>query len=413
MTKRAQEILNEILAIDKSNLFLKYIVRRLRSKEYRGWHVSQHNRYDLHHIKSILRKIHAVAKLEQFAIPPGDYQRDTILPDDFRKYQTIVKRINAEAGRGTINSLKKNFFPDLENMGFLSREKFKLCEKGRPVLHGKLTSHAVEFITDTEVITSYKKFTDGIDRLFGNKISQLAETIHHSDYSGDKLSIYEFMFILSDSDGTLDKIGLLDSCRSLPKHNRKKVIELAREYADPRNFEGDKTAKRDFHNWKNQAQQIMRLLKTTVYFEVDKDCFRLNVGDTGFFFRENTQRKSAPKRKYFEFHEVKKKDGFELHHIVPISSARNKKEARIIDHYRNLIYIHRKKHKIISKNRNKNVVLTIGPDKALFADFDNRRCVKAINNQDALYAKEQNKVKKIATYNVKLLKSIFEFERSQ
>lgn len=410
-TEETQKILEEILSIDENNLFLKYIVNRLRDNKYRGWHISQHNRYDLNDIELILRKIHDVAGVDYFAIPPGDYKRDAVLSGDFQNFQTIVNQINSEMGRGTINSLKKNFFPDLEGMGFLLREKIKPNKNSRPVLYGRLTPSAVEFINAGTLIDKYKKFTDGIDKLFGSKISELAEMIHLSDYVNDAISIYEFMFIFSDSNEDLDKIELLDSYRSLKKHERSKVIELVKKYATPENFEGNKTVLRDFHNWKNQAQQIMGLLKTTVYFEVDQNkFFRLNVGSTGFF-QEPTKRSVIPKREYFTFHAVEKRDKFELHHIVPISSARNKEEAKMVDDYRNLIYIHRGKHKAISQNGDRNVVLTIDPNEAIFSDFENQESVKTTNERDALYTKEQSKVEKIAKYNTGLLQSIFEFER--
>ena len=408
-----QKELDEILSMDEDNSFLRYITNRLRNNDYRGWHVSQHNRYDLDDISSILENIHRISGTDYFAIPPGDYKKDTKLPNGFQKFQAIIIGIHSEMGRGTINSIKKNFFPDLEGMGFLLREKKKLGRKGRTILHGKLTSSAVEFINAAILIDKYKKFTDAIDKLFGNKISELVETINLSDYRDSPISIYEFMFILSDKNEDIDKIQLLDSYRRLEKYKRRKLISLLQEYAKPENFEGNKTARRDFHNWKNQAQQMMSLLRTTVYFEVDQNkYFRLNVGKTGFF-QPLSKRSDIPKRRYFDFHKIRKRDRFELHHIVPISSARNREEAKMIDDHLNLIYIHRGKHRAISKNQNKTVVLTIYPKEAIFSDFEDEQQVKTINDKDALYTTEQKKIKKIAKYNRDLLKAIFEFEKSQ
>ncbi len=408
-TVDTEQILSEILSIDENNLFLKYIVKRLRDNKYRGWHISQHNRYDLSDVEIILRSIQKVAGTDLFAIPSGDYTRDALLPDEFQDFQTIVNNVNSEIKRGTINSLKKNFFSDLEGMGFLIKEKIRPSKTSRPVLYGRLTTNAVEFIEASSLIEKYKKFTDGIDKLFGSKISELAEMIHLSDYVNDTLSIYEFMFIFSDSSKDLDKIELLDSYRNLKKYEKKKIIELVKKYASPENFDGNKTAQRDFHNWKNQSQQIMGLLKTTVYFEVDQNkFFRLNVSSTGFF-QEPTKRNVIPKREYFTYHNVEKRDRFELHHIVPISSARTKEEAKMIDDYRNMIYIYRERHKRISQDEDKNVVLTIDPNKAIFSDFENKDIVKTENEKDALYTKEVIKIEKVASYNVGLLKSIFEF----
>ncbi len=411
MTKKVDttKILNEILAVAPDNQFIKYIINRIQKDDYRGWHVSQHNRYDMTHIEIIVRAIFDVVGTDDFAIPPGDYDKSERLTGIYKSFQQIVDKVNSEMGRGTINSLKKNFFPDLEGMGFLIREKIKPSKKERSVLYGRLTSNAVEFIQAKTLIDKYKKFTDGIDKLFGSKISDLAEMIHLSDYANDPISIYEFMFIFSDNNEYIDKIELLGAYRSLKKHQRSKVIELVSKYATPDNFDGDKTAKRDFHNWKNQAQQIMGLLKTTVYFEVDRNkYFRLNVGTTGFF-QAPTKRSVVPKREYFVYHGVQKREKFELHHIIPISLARNKEEAKMIDDHRNLIYIHRSTHKEITRSGDKHVVLSMNIDLARFSDFDNTSVIEAKNDDKALYARDEKKVGVINKYNSDLLKAIFEF----
>ena len=404
-TVNPQEVLEEISSIEEGNLFLEYIVKRVQRKDYRGWHISQHNRYDLDDIKIILSAIYKVVGKETFAIPPGDYHKNYTLSHEYKEYQIIVNLIKSEIGKGTINSIKKNFFPDLDRMGFLRR-----TQTPQGFSCGELTPSAVEFIEAKTLVDRYKKFTDGIDKLFGNTISELAEMIHLSDYSKELISIYEFMFILSDSSEEVDKIKILDSYRSLAKYKRKKVINLLKKYANPDNF-SDKSSARDFHNWKNQTQQIMNLLKTTVYFDVDKNkSFRLNSSrETGFFHQP--KRSEIPKREYFKFHQISKRNDFELHHIVPISSARNTEEARIVDDYRNLIYLHKNKHKEISRNRNENLVLSIDPDKAIFSDFDDKNKINAKNDADALYSKKNDKIEKLAKHNTDLLKSIFDFEK--
>ena len=409
-----QEILKEILSIDKNNVFLQYIIARLRSNDYRGWHISQHNRFAMEEVEIILGEIHNVTGTNHFAIPPGDYASNHELGESFKDYKRIVNQINSKMGRGTINSLKKNFFPDLQKMGFLARERMVLHQNSQPVWHGNLTSSAIEMIeAGNDLIKKYKKFTDSIDKLFGRKISDLAETIHLSDYANDAISIYEFMFILSDNSENLDKIKLLGSYRALKEHSKREVKSLIKKYANPDNFSGKKNEKRDFHNWKNQAQQIMNLLKTTVYFEVDQNkYFRLNASSTGFF-KKPVRRSVIPKREYFNFHKVQKREKFELHHIVPISVARNKEEAKNIDDYKNLIYIHQMKHKLISKNRNRNVVLYVDPNEVVFSDFENENSIKAVNEESAIYSKDTGKIAKMMKHNKELIKSIFDFEKSQ
>lgn len=418
-TRSLEEISAEILSIKKDSVFLRYIVNRLRSKGYRGWHASQHNRYTREDVDAIIKGIYKVAAMDNFAIPPGDYPADYQLSAEFSKFKAALNAIKKEMERCTIDSLKKNFFPDLERMRFLVREKVKSHITGRRMFRGKLTPDALKFITAKTVAEKFKRYTDGVDNLFGQEASELAEIIYFSDYRGTYINIYEFMFILSDFNEGLDKISLLDSYRNLGRHEQEKAINLIKDYADPNRYKGKKrTDKRDFGNWKNQAQQILMLLNDTLYFSVSekRDYFRLNYGKGGLF-EEQRIRNPIPKRRYFEFHKVGKKDDFELHHIVPLSSARNRVEASMIDNHLNLIYIHKNKHRAIHRAI-KNygdahvVTLTINSEKAIFSDFENKENIETKNSEDALYSKDENKIKKVEKYNKELLQSIFDFDES-
>ena len=406
------EILREILDVEPNNKFLKYIVRRVQDDDYRGWHISQHNRYEMDDIWMIIQSIHDVAGTKKFAIPPGDYDQGEKLHKVYTDYQDIVVKVHENMGRGTINSLKKNFFPDIERMGLLSRLRGKVQINGKTkvVLHGIITGDAVDFIQTNKYTDKYRKFTECIDKLFGRKVSELAEMLNLSQYARDPISIYELMFILSDNNENIGKIKLLNSYRRLNRSKRSMVIDMLKQYACPNNFGGDKTKQRDFHNWKNQIQQIMMLLKMTMYFEVDTNKnFRLNVGDAGLF-QTLTKRSQIPKREYFSFHGIEKRDNFELHHIIPLSSARNQTEAKMVDSYKNLIYIHKSIHKKISRSENAQVVLRIDKNSVQFSDFRDRRKITAINGKEALYSIEPRKIRTVCSYNADLLKSVFEFE---
>lgn len=399
-----QDILKEILSIDENNLFLKYIVERIKRDDYRGWHASQHNRLDLEVIQSLMQAIYDVVGRGEFAIPPGDlkdYPSEEAAYKNFPDYKAIVYRVAPKISKGGFNSVKKNFFPDMDRMGFLRRKNKRI---------GELTQNGINLINDGSIFGRYKKFTDAIDKLLGSNASNLAETIHRSEYAHEAISIYEFMFIFSDTDGSMNKIEILDSYRSLNNFKQRKVRDLIKEYANPRNFEGNKTQKRDFNNWKNQAQQIFKLLKATVYFEVKgNDCFRLKGGDVGFF--ENTVKRSViPKKEYFQFHNVGKRNGFELHHIIPISHARNRKDARIIDNYLNLIYLGRGSHEEITRAGNKHVILNMTPAEATFSGFDEINPLRTKNEVDALYTRDQKKIDKVVKHNAGLLRSIYDFE---
>ena len=400
-------------AISPNNMFISYIIQRLQSNNYRGMHISQHNRYNLEVISEILKAIKETCNKNLFVIPPGDYDRTKPLEAKFSDFQNIVDVTKAKIGRGTINSIKKNFFPDLEKMGFLDRTRIP-AGRNTVNLCGKLTEDAFELLNTTKLVEKHKMYSDGIDNLLGQQISELADTIYLSDYAEDIFNVYEFMFIFSDDTGE-NKIKLLDAYRDLERYKRNKLISLIDDYATPENFTGNKKDKRDFHNWKNQAQQILNLLSDTVYFNVYKQNrtpkeFSLNSGSTGFY-QSLQQRKTAPKNRYFQFHGIQKRDDFELHHIVPIKSAKNPVEAKQIDDYRNLIYIHKNIHREFTTSQygNLKVVLNIDPVKATFTDFNRIEMIEAINDQTAIYSQDQGKLKKLADYNIGLLKSIFGF----
>jgi len=409
-------ILQATINIDSTNNFLKYIVNRIKRNDYRGIHISQHNRYDLDHVEEILKAIYSIAKEKIFKVPPGDYKKNEgyKLNRKYRTYKNIVDLIKNNTGRGTYNSLKKNFFVDLDRMGFLERFNYKrelVNRKSRKgVYYAKLTDLAIEFINTKDLLKKYKIFTDAIDILFSGQITELANTLYYSPYKNTTISIYEFMFILSDTNLSRDeKICLLNAYRSLKQYQKERVIDLLKQYANPRNFHGNKITKRDFHNWKNESQQIFELLKTTVYFEVAPNRFlKLNIGGTGIFPEEYIKRSQSVKVEYFTYHKIKKKNNFELHHIVPINKARNKYEFKLIDNVKNLIYLSKNKHKEITKNNDANVYLCINPEKILLFDF-NKNFISAQNKIDAIYSKNRRIINSLKLHNKKLIKQIYDF----
>jgi hypothetical protein len=62
--------LQNILDIDANNDFLKYIVNRIQKTDYRGVHISQHNRYDLELVMTILNAIKNKVSNNLFEIIP-------------------------------------------------------------------------------------------------------------------------------------------------------------------------------------------------------------------------------------------------------------------------------------------------------------------------------------------------------
>jgi hypothetical protein len=407
---KADDILEQIIVIEPANLFLRYITERIQDVDYRGLHISQHNRYDLDRLTKILMGLYDVVASDIFRVPLGDDEgrRESMCED----YYKVVSNVRKKSGVGTINSLKKNFFVDFQQMGLLDRfdkkENFLSPGKRGHVYYAQLTERGVRLATSGSITEKYKIFTDSLDALFANEITNIAETLYYSKYKDDAISILEFMLILSDDRQGItaeDKIKLIDSFRSLKRWQQNKAVALIKQYCNPRNFTGSKAMKRDFGNWKNESQQIFTLLKNTIYFDITQNSLRLNTGRYGIFTAAHIKQRSlGAKYEYFQKHRLKKIADFELHHIVPFSAAKNQAEFKLIDNWKNLIYLGDNKHREIRGNRDKNIVLLATSRDLYFDDFDGNR-ITARNGIDAAYAE------KLATnmqeYNRGILKEVF------
>lgn len=257
-------ILEDIRDIDRKNLFLEYIVDRVQSDDYRGWHVSQHNRKGTtkEEAESILKAIHRIAGEGEFDIPPGD-SGDEWSDGEYCEYRRIVCEIKENIGKGTLNSVKKNHFPDLERMGFMERGRL-----GNTIINGRLSSRAMEFVRADSEERKSRMFTDGIKRLFGERLTELINIMRCGSCAGEEISTCELMLIVSDERiGVERKMEMLNSFRDLEEGQQKNAERLIEKYADPANFPcGNKTDKRDFGNWENQTKQMIGLLQQTPYF---------------------------------------------------------------------------------------------------------------------------------------------------
>lgn len=412
--------LQNILDIDNSNDFLKYIVARLQKNDYRGIHISQHNRYDLEFVINVLNVIKNKVDDALFEIPRGDYsERENVKKyniDDYQDFKQITNAVNLSVGRTTYNSIKKNFFVDFHRMGLITRyDKNKIPSDPyrRTTIHyASLTNEANKLLNATNIIKKHRIFTDVLDKnLFNSYLSELVDLIFNSQYKDDVINIHEFMFILTDT--TLNNpIKLLDEYRKLKRYQKNKLLNLIQEYANPDNFDGSKTQKKDFHNWINETQQMFMLLKQTSYFQIDQNNqnIALNIGNYGIFSVDNIKRSDRPKRKYFEIHKQRKVKDFELHHIIAISKSRNKQEVNLLDNVYNLIYLHKDKHLEITKKKNTHVYLSINEVIAKFCDFDSTK-IQAGNGIDALYSKNNKILQELEIHNKKAINEIYEFKK--
>ena len=403
-------ILQKILDIKPDNIFLKYIVKRVTRRDYRGTHKSQHNRYTIDDLENILSAIRDVVGTKRFLIPPGDMTNEPRVrkqvKNNYPDYVAIVDRVYERIKRGTMNSLKKNFFVDFSRMGFIERYDHKdnllkdQPKKGQ-IKTVSISQQGVDLLEAKDLYKKHKIFTDGVERLLGDTLIDLVSAIDLSDYREEKFHFQEYALIFSDDilDGS-DKIKIFRSWRFLNRSEREKALSLIKTYCTPERFAGNKSSKRDYHNWMNETQQLMQLFKATVYFQVFGNQFSLNTGKEFGIFANRRNR--SVKDDYFREHKVEKREDYELHHIIPLSYAVGQMEYKLIDDYKNLVYVHKNKHREI-----KRVHIRFRPNdpKVHFVNIsDESDVVTAKNKKDAEFYSPL--LSKMARYNKKILKSI-------
>ncbi|TLE16553.1 hypothetical protein LS72_002715 [Helicobacter apodemus] len=186
------------------------------------------------------------------------------------------------------------------------------------------------------------------------------------------ISVSEMMFFITylgkEYQGnilTKDKIvEFINEFRSL-KARAKVVEDVVSEFCSPSNFEGNKTDKRDFHNWRNETQSMFNSFDLMSLFEYDTERQRLllkaNINGEKITFK----RSSLIKAEYFKQHEVQKDVRFELHHIVPFYYAKDIDALKAIDNWQNLIYIDANSHKIFSLDKSAKKAIRLN-----FRDLD-------------------------------------------
>ncbi len=361
---KLEKILLEITQLDPSKECLKFLANRIKSFYYRGLHLSQHNRYDQNKIKTIIQAIFNEVGEDFLQIRTTDMSKrpSNIIGEEV--YAKVVDNICKFGEQVTQDSLRKNPFVDMHRMGLIERYN-KNKESTNPYIQSNikyisLTPLAIEFLNAQDLLGKNFCYTQALENLlqgFGAECREVTiELDHHY------LDIEEMMFFVTflniENFTRSEIIEYVREYRSLSRIQKEKLKELAQDYCNPNHFSGNKLEKRDYHNWKNQAQQIFSLLEQSVFFETNKERLILKTLN-----KENKQNDKKLKRSikekalYFEKHGVKKEKGFELHHIVPLCSARSIEEFDLLDKWENLIYIDAFNHAKISQTQNKHICL--------------------------------------------------------
>lgn len=414
------QILKSIEQLVPNNLFLSYIVDRIQDDNYRGIQCSQHNRLSYSYFKSLIQTIYDKVGDKRFYIHVGD--DNGIKQAEAATYYDIVGTIKAIEGKGTINSVKKNTFPDLARAGFLYRfdkhsekiiESFavganKNTKKRENVQAVQLSPLGVRFATAQTEFERRKYYTDMVDVLTKSAATELVELLSTDDRF-DAISMSEFMYILSDDRENIhynDKLLYLTEYRRLTQEQQTRLSALLRLYCDPERNHGSKIDARNYHNWKNESQQIFGLLSNSTYFKVVDEQLILNNGQYGLFV-QRAERRQKPKDAYFKYHQISKQAGYELHHIIPFNRAQTQSDAQWIDDERNLIYLSSAKHAEFTATQNINVRTSYTRPILSFLQVDSINNIINIDveRDDAKIA--MDKINDMVEYNRRLLKKFY------
>ena len=266
---RYEEFEKELCGIDPSKKCFKFLVRRVASDDYRGVQHSQHNRYDMDTIFTMLDELYKIVGTNKMVIRTTDLKkRPSNLPEE-ALYANYVNQLSKKLGRCTQDSVRKNIFVDLHRMGLIERYNEK-CVKMLPYENGtkkyvSISDLGLDFINNSHSLFERKlRYTRAIDTLtkgLADKLLIIAEL-------EGKISETEFQFFFSfygeELNGhrysDIELIEYIREFRLLSKFQREQAVKLVKQYCNPKLFRGDKTNKRDFHNWLNETQQIFMLM---------------------------------------------------------------------------------------------------------------------------------------------------------
>ncbi len=405
-----------VIKINPGNKALEFIDSRISDEKYRGVPSSEHNRYDMIKIVSILELLNKYAPNQQLmSIRTTDVSKRPENESKEYVYAKFCNETKQKTGIGTQDAMRKNLFVDLHRMNFIIRyDKNKQQTdpfSKQQVKFVSISKQGLKLIKAKNLLDKYFIFSKGIDQLVGGYIDIILDILRDKEYKIDKISIYEYMFFISAINtkssfniSTEYAVKLIKHYRNLTPIQRKSVIETLKVTLNPKNYDGNKNKKKDFHNWHNKTAQIFHLLNQTVYFEVRGEQLVLKSGKDSYeTISAKLDRSLNEKYQYFINHNIDKKPGFELHHIVPISWSENIHHFKILDKWENMLYIDGFSHAKITQNKNRNIILQIKNKDLKLLDYsDNEVYLQYMKNVVYQY-KQQPILKK---YNKDLLSTI-------
>ncbi|MDR0955498.1 MAG: hypothetical protein LBM73_00035 [Candidatus Nomurabacteria bacterium] len=387
--------------IQPGNAALAFIDRRLLDDKYRGSESSEHNRYDMNEIYQTLSLLNKFApRRALMKIRDTDLSKRPVNRPDEIPYARFCEAVKMAVGKGTQDSIRKNIFVDLHRMDLIERHdenRRKLSAfGGGSVKYVSLSPDGLKFI-ESNLLDRAFVFSRALDKLLGGYIELSLDILRNGNYGIGQISKWEFMFFVSavGTDTTFNItvgqcVDLIKSYRLLAPTQRRAVIETLKQKLQPQLFIGDKTRQRDWHNWQNKIDQVYHLFRQTPYFEISgsqNEILQLSARkittESGEQF-EFGRRSSAEKLAYHLNHKVNQIPGFELHHVIPLSWSGSPEQYKLIDSWKNMVYIDAFSHAKITQNHNRNIKMSSYGDDLILSDYNDGR-IYLVNRKNLAY----------------------------
>lgn len=270
-------ILGQIKAINPNSPCLNFLVARLQSDNYRGNHISQHNRFNKNTILIILKEIYDIAGTNLLQIRTEDLSKRPNNIEGEEKYAELVNNIALELNRCTQDSLRKNIFVDMHRMGLINRYNgngvlIAAFAKSKTIKYISIASLGLSILEEQDQHKQNMLYQQTLYSLMGDDFwsefySLMAEIEH--------ISLYEYVLFGSFLNKSLNGlcysrdsiVYFINEFRDMDKNSQNNIIDMCEQYCNPNNFEGDKITKRDWHNLKNETMQIFNILMQTKFFD--------------------------------------------------------------------------------------------------------------------------------------------------
>lgn len=409
---RYEKFKTDLISIHPGLECLEFLAWRVGLDGYRGAHYFQHYRWDLDYIKIVLKNL---KKYGMLLHTQGDIHKEYRYKSQEQKWAKFVantdrdlRQINKSI---TDNGMRKIIFVNLQRLGLIHRfnKRKELCpvNKKAQYLYAQISQDGINLLEAKNIFDELKILGLAIDTYCGGLVQSILDCINSLEkaYIGN----IEFTLFASFLGNTwkgqilsVDKITeFIEEFRSL-NARQETVVKCVREYCDPKKFNGDKTQKRDFHNWQNETDSIFNTFALISLFEHDENSERLMLKGEIKGEAVKFKRSMVVKNEYFKYHEVEKDIQFELHHIVPFYSVNDIDMLKAIDNWQNLLYIDANSHKILSLDKEAKMAIKL--------DFDGQDVlldnllgfVKTLKfNENVRY--KSSLQEKMKAYNKKLL----------